>query len=161
MEECYICFSSSDDDKFRQLSCSHNLCDYCYIRLAKPTCPLCRTDFVYNVIDTKKRHELGIINKYNKPTPLNDRLNDISAFIDYSNVLPEINQRRNRNIDIIIDDNNNIGIIGRQRKRRRRRNLSDDEIKERRRIIRERCKRKWTNINYRMAKINWFNIEVY
>jgi hypothetical protein len=159
MEECYICFSSSSDDKFRQLSCSHNLCDYCYIRLAKPTCPLCRTDFVYNVIDTKKRHELGIINKYNKPTPQNDRLNDLSAFIDYSNVLPEINQRI-RNRDIIIDDDNNIGIIGRQRNRRRRRNLSDDEIKERRRIIRERCKRKWTNKNYRLAKINWFNIEV-
>jgi hypothetical protein len=158
MEECYICFSSQDDEQFHQLSCSHKLCEYCYIRLAKPICPLCRTDFVYNVTDIKKRQKLGLINKYNKPTPQNDRLNDISAFIDYSNVLPARNNQRNR--DIIIDDDNNIGIIGRQRNRRRRRNLSDDEIKERRRIIRERCRKKWTCKNHRLAKINWFNIEV-
>jgi hypothetical protein len=156
MEECYICFSSFNDVQFRQLSCSHNLCNYCYIRLAKPNCPLCRKEFIYNICDIKKRKELGIDNKYNKPTP-HDRLNDLSAFIDYSNVLPDTNYR---NRDIIIDNNNNIGIIGRQRKRRRRRNLTDDEIKERRKIIREKCRIKWSKKNQRLAKINWYNIEV-
>ena len=35
----------------------------------------------------------------------------------------------------------NIGIIGRQRYRKRRKNLSEEEIKEKRKIIREKCKK--------------------
>ena len=50
--------------------------------------------------------------------------------------------------------------INRNRFRKRRRNLSMKEIKERRRIIKKKCKRKWNKKNSRALKTNWWNIEV-
>ena len=51
--------------------------------------------------------------------------------------------------------------INRNRVRRRRRNLSMKEIKERRRLIKKKCKRKWNKKYSRALKTNWWNIEVY
>lgn len=55
-------------------------------------------------------------------------------------------------------DEFNIGIVGRQQRRKRRKNLSYDEIIEKRRIIREKCRRKWMIKENRLSKINWFDI---
>ena len=70
----------------------------------------------------------------------------------------------NRTIRRINRDNNieveNIGIVERQRYRKRRKHLSEEEVKEKRKIIRDKCKRKWMIKENRLNKINWYEIEI-
>ena len=42
--------------------------------------------------------------------------------------------------------------------RNRRRNLSFDEVLQRRRRIKNKCKRKWMRKNGRLAKINFYDL---
>lgn len=143
MEDCHICYLSVPEPDIKKLDCSHTLCHYCYIHLDKSTCPYCRTPFKYNNIDNIERKKLGIELKYmiNTPSP---RLDIIEDNEDYDF---EINIQININIHYS-------GVIQRQSRRRRRRNLSPEEIIERRKIIRRRCRRKWEHKNRRMEKAN-------
>jgi len=60
--DCHICL---DKKPFlRSLSCSHELCTKCFVRLNKPQCPYCRTGFVYTPDELKQRAKLGITNGY-------------------------------------------------------------------------------------------------
>ena len=164
MEECYICFSCLESSDFKSLPCSHKICFSCYLRLEKTKCPLCRKDFKYNLEDKNKRRELGIQNKYNSPsaqqnyierTRIND-LNNVNQRED--NFYSERSRRRmNRENNIYIE---NTGIVGRQRYRKRRRNLSEEEVKDKRKIIRDKCKRKWMIKENRLNKVNWYDINV-
>ena len=164
MEECYICFSNLKLDNFKLLPCSHKICFSCYLKLEKSKCPLCRKDFKYNKDDIIKRKELGIQNKYNSPSAQQNyiertRINDLTNIDQTTNIFYPNRIRRRVNID-----NNfhfeDIGVVGRQRYRKRRKNLSEEEIKERRRIIREKCKRKWTKKENRLNKVNWYDINI-
>lgn len=164
MEECYICFSSLESSDFKSLPCSHKICFSCYLRLEKPKCPLCRKDFKYNLEDKNKRRELGIQNKYNSPSAQQTyiertRINDLSNVNQSDNIFYSDRSRRriNRENNVNIE---NVGIVGRQRYRKRRKNLSEEEIKEKRKIIREKCKRKWMIKENRLNKINWYDINV-
>ena len=163
MEECYICFSHLESKDFKSLPCSHKICLSCYLKLEKTQCPLCRKDFKYTLEDKNKRRELGIQNKYNSPSVQQNyiertRINDFDYNQFENNFYPNRTRRRlNRENTIQVE---NIGIIGRQRNRKRRKNLSEEEIKEKRKIIRERCKRKWTIKENRLNKINWYDINV-
>lgn len=162
MEECYICFSNLESSDFKSLPCSHKICQMCYFKLDKAKCPLCRKEFIYTKDDINKRRELGIQNKYNSPSVQQNfidrtRINDFSD-INSSNHLSDRSQRRmNRNQNIDVE---NVGIIGRQRYRKRRKNLSEEEIKEKRKIIREKCRRKWMIKENRLSKVNWYDINV-
>ena len=71
-----------------------------------------------------------------------------------------INSFTELNINTIEDYDYNIpnSRLTRNRYRKRRRNLPEEEIKERRRIIKEKCKRKWTNKENRLKK--WYEIIV-
>lgn len=155
MEECYICFTTIEKPSdFSVLSCSHKLCKFCYLRLDKPNCPLCRQQFTYTRNEIYERKQLGIIDKYNKynsPSAQHSRINDLSLFTD----IERINNRSNSNNQNQNNDNNQYfsGLISRQSNRKRRRNLSEDEIKEKRSIIRERCRNKWIRKNGRLAKM--------
>ena len=164
MEECYICFSNLKSSDFKSLPCSHKICFSCYLRLEKTKCPLCRKDFKYNLEDKNKRRELGIQNKYNSPSVQQNyiersRINDLNNVNHSDNIFFSDRTRRriNRENNIQIE---NVGIIGRQRYRKRRKNLSEEEIKEKRKIIREKCKRKWMIKENRLNKVNWYNIDV-
>ena len=163
MEECYICFSNLESSDFKSLPCSHKICFSCYLRLEKTKCPLCRKDFKYNLEDKNKRRELGIQNKYNSPSTQQNyiersRINDFNNINNDNNFYSDRTRRRiNRENNTQID---NIGIVGRQRYRKRRKNLSEEEIKEKRKIIREKCKRKWMIKENRLNKVNWYDINV-
>lgn len=153
MEECYICFTTIEDlSEFSILSCSHKLCKNCYLRLDKQNCPLCRKQFTYTKDEIYERKQLGIIDKYNKynsPSAQRSRINDLSLFTETEIINRPNSNNRNHN------DNNQYfsGLIFRQSNRKRRRNLSDEEIKEKRSIIRERCRNKWMKKNARLAKM--------
>ena len=134
MEDCHICLLSVPIHTIQKLECSHSLCHYCYIHLDKSTCPFCRAPFKYNNTDKKERKELGIEIKYmiNTPSPQLDIIEEIFIEIDYDYS----------------------GVIRRQSRRRRRRNLSPEEIIEKRKIIRKRCRNKWNRKNGRLEKLN-------
>jgi hypothetical protein len=171
MEECYICFSSLESSHFKSLPCSHKICFTCYLKLDKTKCPLCRKDFKYNKEDIIKRKELGIQNKYNSPSARQNydertRINDLNSLNYYPNHYPnhysdnypeDFQSTRSRNNDYNVE---NIGIVGRQRYRKRRKNLTEEEIKEKRKIIRGKCRRKWTIKENRLSKTNWYDITV-
>lgn len=155
MEECYICFSKFQNENFEMLPCSHKVCNTCYLRLDKPKCPLCRKEFIYSKKDINKRKEIGIENKYNSPSVQQNYI-DRTRINDFS----QLNIRRRNNEDVALTDYNNIGIMGRQRFRKRRKNLSDEEIQEKRKIIREKCRKKWMIKENRLNKVNWYDIQI-
>ena len=158
MEECYICFTTIEKPSdFSVLSCSHKLCKFCYLRLDKPNCPLCRQQFTYTKDEIYERKQLGIIDKYNKynsPSAQRSRINDLSLFTDIERINHRPNSNNNQNHDNDINHNQYLsGIIARQTNRKRRRNLSEEEIKEKRSIVREICRNKWIRKNGRLAKM--------
>lgn len=164
MEECYICFSNLEQIDFKSLPCSHKTCISCYLKLEKTKCPLCRKDFKYSKEDLNKRKELGIQNKYNSPSAQQNyidrtRINDFNNFNNFNNQYSTSRTIRRIYRDEYIDEED-IGIVGRQRYRKRRKNLSEEEVKEKRKIIREKCRRKWMIKENRLSKINWYDINV-
>lgn len=154
MEECNICYSNAINE-WQQLKCSHQLCYNCYLRLDKENCPFCRHPFNYSIVDLTKIKQLGINYKpYSPPAQLN-----IIPDIEYYNPLaqPYRRQRRNaiHNFNEGVLNTSDIqysGLFSRQKIRRRRRNLTEEEILERRKIIKERCQQKWLRKNGRLIK---------
>lgn len=145
MEECHICLALPTDDKWKELFCSHKMCFSCFLKLQNQTCPFCRKEFKYTQEEIKTRHALNISYKpYTPPSQLTN-INDI------------FNSFNQLNID---DNDYNIPYsrINRNRFRKRRRNLSEEEIKERRRIIKEKCRKKWTYKENRLKK--WYEISL-
>lgn len=141
MEECHICLAVPSENKWKELSCCHKMCFSCFIRLAKQTCPYCRKEFKYTKEELLCRQQLNIT--YKPPTQL-------------SNIHTIVNSFNELNIDE--DYNIPNSRLNRNRYRKRRRNLTEEEIKERRRIIKEKCKRKWTNKENRLKK--WYEITI-
>lgn len=145
MEDCYICLAVPSDNNWKELGCSHKMCFSCFIRLANQTCPFCRKEFRYTNEEIIMRQKLNI--KYSPPSQLYTTNRLINSFTEL-------------NINTIEDYDYNIpnSRLTRNRYRKRRRNLPEEEIKERRRIIKEKCKRKWTNKENRLKK--WYEIIV-
>uniref|UniRef100_A0A6C0J3F4 RING-type domain-containing protein n=1 Tax=viral metagenome TaxID=1070528 RepID=A0A6C0J3F4_9ZZZZ len=151
MEDCNICYSNiSTVSEQITLSCQHSMCKNCYLHLTKSICPYCRKQFDYSLKDNIKRQELNIDNNYTHPPQLFDTsihlLNSNFNQLDISN-----NTRLN---------NYHIPFSRRERHkiRRRRRDLTESEIKERRKIIRNKCKRKWLLKKGRLNKLKWFEV---
>ena len=66
MEDCGICYTSfSECSEVKTLSCNHQLCSHCYIRLQTQKCPYCRHEFKYTKEDIIKRQK---IRNYTPPT---------------------------------------------------------------------------------------------
>ena len=139
MEECHICLTNPTKNKWKELCCSHKMCFSCFLKLQKQNCPFCRKYFTYTQEEIKLRQQLN--NKYKHPSELNN----------INNLLNSFNQLNINEITYNIPNSR----INRNRFRKRRKTLSIDEIKERRRIIKNKCKRKWTNKEYRLKK--WYN----
>jgi len=146
MEDCNICYTQIQKTNEVTLSCQHKLCNSCYLRLANQLCPYCRTPFKYSAEDIKKRQAMNI--KYNNYTPP-AQLFDESILNSFNQL--EINTENNTH-------NPPFSRLLRNKNRKRRRDLSEEEIKERRNIIRKKCKRKWMIKEGRLNKINWFDI---
>ena len=144
MEDCNICFSKiSNFSEFKILGCNHKLCFKCYLHLQKNNCPYCRHQFVYSKEELIQRNKLNLNYNYTPPP----QLFDLERFMNNNNF--------NSDIDI---NYNNYNRRTRQKMRRRRRNLTDEEIKERRNIIRNKCKRKWLLKEGRQFKLQWYNV---
>jgi len=149
MEDCNICYSKiSDLSEQKTLSCQHSLCNNCYLHLTKSLCPYCRSSFEYSLDDIIKRQELNIDTHNVPPLQLSDTT--INLLEDSFNQL-DIS-------DNIINNNIHFSRYNRQKIRRRRKNLTDDEIKEKRRIIRNKCKRKWLLKEGRLNKLKWYEV---
>jgi hypothetical protein len=151
MEDCNICYSklfNLSDQK--TLSCHHSLCNNCYLHLTKSLCPYCRSPFEYSLDDIIKRQELNIDTNNVPPLQLSDT--SIHLLEDSFNQLDISNNIRNNNYYIPFSSYN------RQKIRRRRKNLTNDEIKEKRRIIRNKCKRKWLLKEGRINKLKWYEV---
>ncbi len=151
MEDCNICYSKiSDVSEKKTLSCQHSLCENCYLQLTQSLCPYCRTYFEYSDEDKNKRKKLNINNNYTPPPQLFDP--SINLLDNSFNQLEISNNTRNNNYHIPFSRRN------RQKFRRRRRDLTEEEIKERRQIIRNKCKRKWLLKEGRLNKLKWFEV---
>ncbi len=158
MEDCIICYTTVDTEinSWKVLPCKHKLCRSCFIKLDKTRCPMCRKNFNYTKEEIKQRINRGI-NYSNWQPP--QQLTIPIEFTADNNII--FNLERLRNLDnhsIII--NPPFSRLERNRRRKRRRNLSMDEIKERRRNIKKRCKRKWMMKNGRLNKMKWYEIPV-
>ena len=151
---CNICCQPFQNDNTENpkrlkkvLSCDHFLCESCYLRLDKTYCPFCRKVFTYSTLDILKRKKLNLNYNWQHPSQINNYIPPDN----YNNIgLPSSTLRVNRRNHQFVNEP-----YSRARKnmnRRRRRNLSFDEVLERRRIIRRRCRSKWMKKNGRMLK---------
>lgn len=153
MEDCGICYTSfSECSEVKTLSCNHQLCARCYLRLQTQKCPYCRHEFKYDKEDIIKRQ---LIHNYTPPTQQSNNNNQIelnnSFYIFDFNSFNQLEiYTRPRNIPF--------SNINRKRNRKRRRDLSEEDILERRRIIRDKCRRKWSHKEARINKIKWYEI---
>ena len=150
MEDCNICYTQIKTNDEKILSCQHKLCKSCYLRLATQFCPYCRHPFKYTTEELKQRQAMNI--KYNNYTPP-AQLFDESIIINSFNRL-EINERENNREHIPCSR------ILRNKNRKRRKDLSEEEVKERRDIIRKKCRKKWTMKEGRLNKIRWYDIPI-
>ena len=158
MESCNICcFPYSDENSEgssraqKSLSCSHSLCKSCYLRLEKTHCPFCRSIFNYSTEELNERKLLNLsYHNWQPPSQI-------------SNYIPPNTQSRIRDRILTININQQNQVQNRQvqepfsrvRKnmvRKRRKDLEFEEVLERRKIIRQRCKKKWTRKSARLEK---------
>lgn len=154
MECCSICFLEFTEKpsinlnnrcRFQKfLSCGHNLCFSCYLKLQQTKCPFCRTDFTYSFEDlfiknkkNNKVHSLNIQGN-NQNTQIIDLWQPPTATEYSQNYETSINEPFSR--------------LKKNTFRKRRRNLSVDELLLRRQNIKKRCQRKWSHKNGRLAK---------
>lgn len=152
---CNICCQSYQTDNTEKskrtkkvLSCNHELCESCYLRLDKTHCPFCRKVFTYSKIDLVKRNKLNLDYNWQPPSQI---LNYIPP--ENNNHISTIQTRTSNNTQN--REEQTYEPFSRVRKnmtRRRRRTLSFDEVLDRRRIIRKRCRRKWMKKNGRLEK---------
>lgn len=158
MEDCIICYTTVDtkSNSWKVLPCKHKICQSCFLKLDKTQCPMCRKNFNYTKEEVKQRLYMGI-NYSNWQPP--QQLTIPIEFTADNNIIFDLTT-----IEIInnnpISNNPPFYRLERNRRRRRRRNLSMSEIKERRRIIRKRCKRKWNMKNGRLNKMKWYEIPI-
>ena len=157
MEDCGICYTSfSVSSKKKTLSCNHELCHSCYLRLQTQKCPYCRKEFKYDKEDIIKRQKI-----HNSIPPTQQ--SNIFYFNDFyqNNEFDIIDDRFNQ-LEITNRPSNNIPFSRLQRKRfrKRRRTLTEEEIKERRDIIRKKCQKKWSHKESRLNKVKWFELEI-
>ena len=155
MEECLICYSKPE--KMKQLACNHSLCNSCYLHLDTQECPFCREKFTYSKSESIKRKNMNI--NYRNWQPPNELLFP-NSFNDYRRIRSRTRRVYNPlNNNEIMDNIECPGApfsrINKNRKRRRRRQLSLDEILERRKNIRKKCKKKWERKNKRLRKMWW------
>ena len=158
MECCNICCRPFQDDRpIKELSCSHVLCESCYLRLDKTHCPFCRDIFTYSQEDLNKRNKLNLNYTWQPPSQIYNYIppENNSNLSNNSNVVTISNNARNRELEHNVP-------FSRARKnmnRRRRRTLSFDEVLERRQMIRKRSRMKWMKKEGRLAKINSSNYD--
>lgn len=140
MESCDICFCEYSVDSKRDLTCGHSLCNNCYLRLAKNSCPFCRSVFEYTLEDKEEIKKLNIsYSNWQPPSEISDYIpNEIISISNDSNEIYITHIPYSR--------------VRRSMKRRRRRNLTFDEVLQKRKQIKQRCKRKFSKRNGRMAK---------
>ncbi len=168
MESCNICcfpYSDTTSDGTnhvrKELDCNHSMCHSCYLRLEKTQCPFCRSIFKYSKEELDERNSLNL--SYHQWQPPSQILN----YIPPDNVRTRQRTRNRNNTSLNINMSNvrrNEIIIqepySRVRKnmvRNKRRNLDFEEVLERRKIIKKRCKKKWTRKNARAEKeISYF-----
>lgn len=149
MEECSICFSVFSKDNKKTLACNHHLCNKCYLRLDNANCPFCRTEIIYTREDYIKRERLtSTYYRWQPPTQLFSlesftdlNLNSSSFEENQENVVSNVRNSRLRKNQV----------------RKRRRNLTFEEVQERRRIIKKKCKQKWERKDGRLIKTKWYN----
>ena len=156
MESCSICFLEFTDkpnlnlnsrcryQKF--LSCGHNLCFSCYLKLHQTKCPFCRTDFVYSFED------LFIKNK--KVTKAN-KVHTLQAQVNNQNIQQENlwQPPTTSQLTLLLNESNEpFSRLKKNANRKRRRNLSIDEILQRRQQIRKKCQQKWSHKQGRLIK---------
>ena len=129
--KCHICYEFKTDGQIKTLVCNHKLCCDCLNKLIQSSCPFCR-------------HNIELPNQPVYVSP------DIPISIE------DINSNQN----IAENYQQPFSRVRRNMNRRRRRNLSFDEVLQRRRRIKKRCKRKWMRKNGRMIKISssYFNL---
>ena len=129
------------------MSCNHELCESCYLRLDKTYCPYCREVFTYSKLDIVKRNKLNLNYNWQPPSQIYNYIPPDTNTNSIVQTLPS-NNTRNRNYE----QNEPFSRARKNMNRRRRRNLSFDEVLERRKNIRKRCRRKWMKKNGRLNK---------
>ena len=154
MEDCTICFTLPTVVKV--MDCQHQVCHDCFIRLDKPQCPFCRIEFAYTQCELEERIKLNLdYNKCQPPNIINNsNTNTRITLPRMRNTIPNPNRPNSNRPNNITDMP--FARLERQRKRKRRRNLTMDEVMERRRLIRKRCKLKWTKKTKRLKKTKWW-----
>jgi len=122
----------SKDNFFTASVCGHRLCKDCFKLLQKNNCPFCRQPYTQNEIEIR----LGNNSNNNINPPQNYYRIELYNEIEDS-FIPQVPFSR----------------IRRNMIRKRRRNLTFEEIRERRKIIKKRMKRKWLIKNRRREKL--------
>lgn len=143
--DCEICYENNS--KLIELICKHKLCHNCYLKLVKPLCPFCRTEFKYSNKDDKLRIQLGLHNNQSN----NDYI-EIEYEYEYS-----INIRF-QNINIRFQNINFDNIIENNRKTYKNKNYKMKDkllIKNRQYNINKRETKKWTSKDIRLEKNNY------
>ena len=162
--DCHICLDKKPS--LRTLSCAHELCSKCYIKLDKPECPFCRLKFTYTTEDIKQRAKIGLINGYqsNNIQP-GMSVPDEFIFGNSSSILlqdlhvntPNLNMRPRTYSDSIVLSALRFEESGATRSSKKNNNYphrkSIEEINERRFLIAKREVKKWERKEGRLNKI--------
>jgi hypothetical protein len=182
MEECKICYDIYKTLNFKTIKCGHTLCKKCYLQLIICECPFCRHKIEYSKMDQNKRRELGVetnpdfssniiynprdfvySHNYNNST-LSSTTNSVNDIESPDFALNHNTRNRQRRIlrDINSGNRSNNNANNRRRNRsKRRRKLTDEEIKEKRRIINLKKKMKYIRKEGRLRKeIAWYNNQI-
>lgn len=183
MEECKICYDVYKIDKIKKISCGHELCKNCFLKLIICECPFCRKTIDYTKQETKRRRSMGIETNpdfssnivYNPNDFVYDHYSNLPLTtsvtlhndIDIPNLtLHRTNRNRHRRIIQQINLESNVNSTSNTNHRRRdrtkrRRKLTDEEIHERRRIINLKKKMHYIRKEGRLRKqIAWYNNEL-
>ncbi|VVU95153.1 hypothetical protein CPAV1605_878 [seawater metagenome] len=188
MEECKICYDLCKIEKIKKIKCGHRLCGQCYLKLLISECPYCREPIFYTKAEKNIRKKMGV--DTNPDFSSNIVYNPVDFAYNHTltndlttlNISPESNSdspnftlnrtTRNRHRRILRQVNmennnsnnnsNNRSANDRRRQRsKRRRKLTDEEIKEKRRIINIKKKMRFIKREGRLRKtIAWYNNEI-
>lgn len=149
--DCHICFDKKP--KLRTLSCTHQLCSNCILRLEKQVCPFCRAKFDYTNDELKQRANIGLQNGYQSSYQPGLEIPDEFIFNSSREELLRIpNVISNRTIRF--QNIFNIEDSLRTTRRKTKKNKCDiNQINERRYNIAKREHKKWTRKNKRLEKM--------
>lgn len=109
--ECSICLQT-DIKNISKLKCNHSFCKICIEKIIednKIKCPLCRREYIVNIIETNELTDDQInelmeeyekaYNTYNKIKETNPILNNRKNFLSYNYLLGKLAHLQNINID--------------------------------------------------------------